>query len=161
MNLVYIRVEESVKKTELTAGGVPLRWPRDTLYPQKLALTSPTSGRRSVGIVRLWTKGHGVFSFKSGGREALSVETVARDGKVPPICCIFGHSELCVAACYCHVLLTVEGKRVRYFWWSLILTMSRWNSSELYGSFKYFSYWGMRTKWTEYNEVKVKKILRT
>jgi hypothetical protein len=27
-----------------------------TLYPQKLAITSPTSGGRSVGIVRLWTK---------------------------------------------------------------------------------------------------------
>jgi hypothetical protein len=26
------------------------------LYPQKLALTSPTSGGRSVGIVRLRTK---------------------------------------------------------------------------------------------------------
>jgi hypothetical protein len=36
--------------------GDPLRWPRDTLYPQKLALTSPTSGSRSVGIVRLRTK---------------------------------------------------------------------------------------------------------
>jgi hypothetical protein len=30
--------------------------------PQKLALTSPTSGGRSVGIVRLRTKSHGVFS---------------------------------------------------------------------------------------------------
>jgi hypothetical protein len=36
--------------------GDRLRWPRDTLYPQKLALTSPTSGGRSVGIVRLRTK---------------------------------------------------------------------------------------------------------
>jgi hypothetical protein len=36
--------------------GDPLRWPRDTLYPQKLTLTSPTSGGRSVGIVRLRTK---------------------------------------------------------------------------------------------------------
>jgi hypothetical protein len=36
--------------------GDPLRCPRDTLYPQKLALTSPTSGGRSVGIVRLRTK---------------------------------------------------------------------------------------------------------
>jgi hypothetical protein len=36
--------------------GNPLRWPRDTLYPQKLALTSPTCGGRSFGIVRLWTK---------------------------------------------------------------------------------------------------------
>jgi hypothetical protein len=34
----------------------PLRWPRDTLYPQKLLLTSTTSGGRSVGIVRLRAK---------------------------------------------------------------------------------------------------------
>jgi hypothetical protein len=34
----------------------PLHWPCDILYPQKLTLTSPTSGRRSVGIVRLLTK---------------------------------------------------------------------------------------------------------
>jgi hypothetical protein len=30
----------------------PSRWPRGTLYPQKLALTSPTSGGRSVGVGR-------------------------------------------------------------------------------------------------------------
>jgi hypothetical protein len=30
----------------------PSRWPRGTLYPQKLALTSPTSGGRPAGIVR-------------------------------------------------------------------------------------------------------------
>jgi hypothetical protein len=34
----------------------PSHWPRDTLCPQKLALTSPTSGDRSVGIVRSLTK---------------------------------------------------------------------------------------------------------
>jgi hypothetical protein len=34
----------------------PSRWPRHTLYPQKLALTSPTSGGRSVGIVRSLTQ---------------------------------------------------------------------------------------------------------
>jgi hypothetical protein len=33
-----------------------LRWPSDTHYPQKLALTSPTCGSRSVGIVRMRTK---------------------------------------------------------------------------------------------------------
>jgi hypothetical protein len=33
-----------------------LRLPRDTLYPQKLALTSLTSGGCSVGIVRSRTK---------------------------------------------------------------------------------------------------------
>jgi hypothetical protein len=36
--------------------GDQLRWPRDNLYPLKLALTSPTGGGRSVGIVRLRTK---------------------------------------------------------------------------------------------------------
>jgi hypothetical protein len=34
----------------------PLRWPRNTLYRQKLALTSPACGGRSVGIVRSQTK---------------------------------------------------------------------------------------------------------
>jgi hypothetical protein len=41
----------------------PLRWPRDTLYLQKFALTSPTSGGRSVGIVRLRTKATEFVSF--------------------------------------------------------------------------------------------------
>jgi hypothetical protein len=36
--------------------GDPLRSPRDTLYAQKLALTWPTCGGRSIGIVRLRTK---------------------------------------------------------------------------------------------------------
>jgi hypothetical protein len=52
-----------VLKTEINGPGDPLRWPRDTLYPQKLALASLTSGGRSVGIVRLRTTSHGVFFF--------------------------------------------------------------------------------------------------
>jgi hypothetical protein len=42
---------------EINDRGNPLRWSRDTRYPQKLALTSPTTGGRSVGIVRSRTKG--------------------------------------------------------------------------------------------------------
>jgi hypothetical protein len=38
------------------AHVVPLCWLRDTLYPQKLAPTLPTSGGRSVGIVHLRAK---------------------------------------------------------------------------------------------------------
>jgi hypothetical protein len=34
----------------------PSRWPRGTLYPQKLAITSPTRGGRSVCIVRSRTQ---------------------------------------------------------------------------------------------------------
>jgi hypothetical protein len=41
--------------------GDPLRWPRDTLFPQQLALTSPTSVGRSVCIVRLLTKATDFF----------------------------------------------------------------------------------------------------
>jgi hypothetical protein len=43
-------------ETRKYSRGDQLGWPRDTLYPQKLALTSPTSGGRSVGIVHLLTK---------------------------------------------------------------------------------------------------------
>jgi hypothetical protein len=39
-------------ENKLTTVGESLRWPRDTLYPLKLVLTSPTRGGRSVGIVR-------------------------------------------------------------------------------------------------------------
>jgi hypothetical protein len=34
----------------------PSSWPRDTLYQQNLTLTSPTSGNRSIGIVRSRTE---------------------------------------------------------------------------------------------------------
>jgi hypothetical protein len=40
----------------------PLLCPRGTFYPQKLALTSPTNGGCSVGIVRLRTQATG-FNF--------------------------------------------------------------------------------------------------
>ena len=46
-----------VQKTEINGRGDPLRWPRDTpLSAKKLALTLPTGGGRSVGIVRSRTK---------------------------------------------------------------------------------------------------------
>jgi hypothetical protein len=48
--------------------GDPLRWPRNTLYPQKLALTSQTCGGRSVGIVRLWTKAMEFFFFHTSSK---------------------------------------------------------------------------------------------
>jgi hypothetical protein len=36
--------------------GDPIRWRSDNLYPQKLVLTSPTIGGRSVGMIRSQTK---------------------------------------------------------------------------------------------------------
>jgi hypothetical protein len=42
----------------------PLRWPRNTLYPQKLVLTSPTNDGRSVGIVLFQTQAtEFIFAF--------------------------------------------------------------------------------------------------
>jgi hypothetical protein len=41
---------------EINGRGNSLRSPHNTLYPQKLALTSSASGDRSVGIVRLRIK---------------------------------------------------------------------------------------------------------
>jgi hypothetical protein len=43
----------------------PSLWPRDTLYPQTLALTLPTSGSRSVGIIRSRTKALSFFYLTS------------------------------------------------------------------------------------------------
>jgi hypothetical protein len=58
--LLEWKISASGLENRINGRGDPLRWPRDTLYPQKLALSSPTSGGLSVGIVRLRTKGHGV-----------------------------------------------------------------------------------------------------
>jgi hypothetical protein len=62
LNLVRI-IEEIFQETSgsglesrINGRGDSLRWPRDTLYPLNSALTSPTSGGRSIGIIRLRTK---------------------------------------------------------------------------------------------------------
>jgi hypothetical protein len=44
----------------------PSRWPRGTFCPQKLALISPTSGGRSVGIVRWETQATEFFLLHRG-----------------------------------------------------------------------------------------------
>jgi hypothetical protein len=57
-------------ENRINGPGDPLRWPRDTLYPQKLALTSPTSGGRSVSGLKitefLLLKRSGNISMDSG-----------------------------------------------------------------------------------------------
>jgi hypothetical protein len=66
------KVVAPVYKIEINDRGNPLRWPRDNLYPQKLALTSPTSGGRSVGIVRSRTEAK-EFSFSLWGEQSTQV----------------------------------------------------------------------------------------
>jgi hypothetical protein len=59
--IVLLQVcDNPVKKTELMAGGICCPDHATPSNPQKLALTSPTSSGRSVGIIRLQAKGHGV-----------------------------------------------------------------------------------------------------
>jgi hypothetical protein len=55
LNKYYVIKVSGLENREYCRGD-PLRWPRDTLYPLKLAPTSSTSVYRSVGIVRLRTK---------------------------------------------------------------------------------------------------------
>jgi hypothetical protein len=62
------KVAAPVYKPEINDRENPLRWPRDTLYPQKLSLTSPTSGGRSVGIVRSRTKATEFSSVEESSR---------------------------------------------------------------------------------------------
>jgi hypothetical protein len=50
-------------ETEITSVEDPSRRPPGTLYPQKLALTSPTSGGRSVGIVHSRNKATELLTF--------------------------------------------------------------------------------------------------
>jgi hypothetical protein len=58
--LSLVRTTEQLLEWKSSGSGLEnrgnsLRWPRNTLYLQRLELPSPTSGVRSVGIVRLRT----------------------------------------------------------------------------------------------------------
>jgi hypothetical protein len=56
-----VKLWDSLEKREYGRRD-PSRWPRGTLYPQKLTLTLQTGGDRSVGIVRSRTQTVG-FAF--------------------------------------------------------------------------------------------------
>ena len=64
------------RKQRLTVVGTRCADHVTPLYPQKLALTSPTGGGRSVGIVRVRTKAT-EFSFSLvNGRETEKLEQI-------------------------------------------------------------------------------------
>jgi hypothetical protein len=87
----------------------PSRWPRDTLYQQKLAITSPTSGGRSVGIVRSRTRTIEVFFSK---RCALPVPAARQNfsrrvtkgfrGKLPSVKSRSNQPALCTHSTWTH-----------------------------------------------------------
>jgi len=62
------------RKQRLTAVGNRFA-DLDPLYPQKLALTSPTGGGRSVGIVRVRTK---ATEFYCDRTDILNIQRVER-----------------------------------------------------------------------------------
>jgi hypothetical protein len=55
----------------------PSRWPRDSLYPQKVG-TTPTSSGRSVGIVRSRTKATELSYLQWRDEEWTTIETASR-----------------------------------------------------------------------------------
>jgi hypothetical protein len=63
--------------------GDPSRWPRGTLHPQKLTLTSLTRGSRSFGIVRSRTQAtefsffHTLLKMTLAGTWALQIQCIA------------------------------------------------------------------------------------
>jgi hypothetical protein len=60
MSYLNEKVVAPVKKTELTTWGIRCADHATPSIRKMLALTSPTSCGRSVGVVRLRTKGHGL-----------------------------------------------------------------------------------------------------
>jgi hypothetical protein len=59
----------------------PLRWPRNTLYPQINWHSSPTGGGRSVGILRSRTKATEYGSQVTGHRLLMTYEMAAQSVK--------------------------------------------------------------------------------
>jgi hypothetical protein len=53
----------------------PSRWPRGSLSPQKLVLTSPTSGDRSFDIARSWTQATEFFSQQETYSSPITART--------------------------------------------------------------------------------------
>jgi hypothetical protein len=68
----WLNVAAAVLKIEINGHGNSLRWPCNTLYPQKLPLTLATSVGCSVGIVCLRTKAM-EFSFLVYENTAVTV----------------------------------------------------------------------------------------
>jgi hypothetical protein len=83
----------------------PSRWPRDTLCPQTLALTSLTSGGRSVGIVRSWTQ-ETEFSFSLVFSSGMTTNYFKSMGIFQNVPCIKDASEGRQRSLLCDLVLT-------------------------------------------------------
>jgi hypothetical protein len=66
----------------------PSRWTHGTRYPQKVALSSPTNGGRSVGIVRLRTHATEFFQELPLGRTSSAHVEVYWLFKLNLVCCV-------------------------------------------------------------------------
>jgi hypothetical protein len=84
--LLEEKVSAAVYKTEINDRGNPLRWPRDTLYPQKLALLRQQAvvarGPKPWSLVLVCTKFHFLGSNDSLSLARLNGSTrlLIRDG---------------------------------------------------------------------------------
>jgi hypothetical protein len=81
------KVAASVWKTKINSHGNSLHWPCNTLYPQRLTPTSPTSGGCSIGIVRLRTVATEYVSTKLKGMSFQKTVLLSFTAPRPPKCC--------------------------------------------------------------------------
>jgi hypothetical protein len=93
--LSLVSTTEKLLGRKSSASGLKIReyghrdpscWPRGILYPQKLAITSPTSGGRSVGIARSRTQAT-EFSFLCTNRFEPQANASSH-GSSSAVCCI-------------------------------------------------------------------------
>jgi hypothetical protein len=85
------KVAAPVKKTEINDRGDPLRWSRDTLYPQMLSLTSPTSANDIIALRLSVPQCCSETSRRTDnwGTETILLGRLSRD-KCPFCCCMHG-----------------------------------------------------------------------
>jgi hypothetical protein len=87
-------------ENEITAVREPPHWLWDTLYPQTLALTSPTSDCRSIGIIRSLNKATELVIEmalrKRKERERACVRMCVRERKREGTNLLFLHLEIVV-----------------------------------------------------------------
>jgi hypothetical protein len=94
----------------------PSLWPHGTLYPQKLALTSPTSGGRSVGIVRSRTEATEFSSVQDTAWTGFLATITFLHNRVNAACnsevlCVMVQTDSCS-----RLRFTIQGFKVVLFW---------------------------------------------
>jgi hypothetical protein len=104
----------------------PSRLPRGTLYPQKLALTSPKSGGRSVGIVRSRNQAT-EFSFSF-----VPQRTFAQHYASLGFMSRYGDFHILILTLFCHLLHFLQHRDSSVSLVSMLLTLPPQNLGSIF-----------------------------